>query len=560
MLYTATYSPEDNKLRLSASSRLDAETYARVKAAGFIWAPKQEVFVAPMWTPEREDLLLELAGEIDDEDTSLVERAEQRAERFEDYSDNRRADAEAAHKAVAAIADNIPLGQPILVGHHSEKHARRDAEKIENGMRRAVKMWDTAQYWQSRAAGAIRAAKYKELPAVRARRIKTLEADKRKYERNREESEKAIQIWAGITDTERALYISGNTHYASYETYSDLRAGKITGEEAARKVTDASRRYIERCDRWLQHINNRLEYERTMLAEAGGIVADQKKPEKGGACRCWASPFHRGGWSYIQRVNKVSVTVLDNWGNGGENFTRTIELDKLKGIMSAAEVEEARNAGRLVEDAAKTGFLLKDVPVEAPKPKPEPKPTEFDAMRETLKSGVQVVSTPQLFPTPAPLAARMVEVADIQDGHRVLEPSVGTGNIAREIFGAAPVRIVAVEVNRRILDGFEAQYRSWNNSRIETHCADFLTCNGDLGKFDRILMNPPFANGADIQHIKHAITFLKPGGRLVAICANGPRQQRELQPLADTWEPLPADTFKESGTGVNAVLLTVEAR
>jgi hypothetical protein len=27
-----------------------------------------------MWTPEREDLLIELAGTIDDEDTSLVER------------------------------------------------------------------------------------------------------------------------------------------------------------------------------------------------------------------------------------------------------------------------------------------------------------------------------------------------------------------------------------------------------------------------------------------------------------------------------------------------------
>lgn len=53
---TATYSPEDNKLRLYASTRLDAETYARVKAAGFVWAPRQELFVAPRWTPAREEL------------------------------------------------------------------------------------------------------------------------------------------------------------------------------------------------------------------------------------------------------------------------------------------------------------------------------------------------------------------------------------------------------------------------------------------------------------------------------------------------------------------------
>ena len=126
---TATYSPEDNKLRLSSMSRLDKETYERVKAAGFAWAPQQKIFVAPMWTPEREDLLIELCEEIDDEDTSLVDRAEQRAERFEEYSENRERDAHMAKAAVDRIADGIPLGQPILVGHHSERHARRDAKK-----------------------------------------------------------------------------------------------------------------------------------------------------------------------------------------------------------------------------------------------------------------------------------------------------------------------------------------------------------------------------------------------------------------------------------------------
>ena len=137
-MMTATYSPEDNKLRLYSLTRLDAETYQKVKTAGFIWAPKQELFVAPMWTPAREDLLLELCGEIGDEDTSLVERAEERAERFEEYSEHRAEDADRAHNAVKSITDFIPMGQPILVGHHSERRARKDAERIENGMRKAV--------------------------------------------------------------------------------------------------------------------------------------------------------------------------------------------------------------------------------------------------------------------------------------------------------------------------------------------------------------------------------------------------------------------------------------
>lgn len=100
---TATYDPDDNKLRLRASARLDKETFDRIKAKGFKWAPKQELFVAPKWTPGREDLLVELAGQIDDEDTSLADRAAQRAERFEDYSEARTRDADKAHDTMRSI-------------------------------------------------------------------------------------------------------------------------------------------------------------------------------------------------------------------------------------------------------------------------------------------------------------------------------------------------------------------------------------------------------------------------------------------------------------------------
>ena len=184
----ATYCAEDNKLRLYPFARLDAATYKRVSDAGFKWAPKQELFVTPMWTPARFDLLLELCGDVGDEDKSLAERAAERADRMSDYSSKRAAEATSARAAVSAIADHIPFGQPILIGHHSERRARKDAERIQNGMRRAVNLWETATYWQERAAGALANAKYKELPAVRHRRIKGLEADKRKHERSKDEA------------------------------------------------------------------------------------------------------------------------------------------------------------------------------------------------------------------------------------------------------------------------------------------------------------------------------------------------------------------------------------
>ncbi len=74
-------------------------------------------------------------------------------------------------------------------------------------------------------------------------------------------------------------------------------------------------------------------------------------------------------------------------------------------------------------------------------------------------------------------------------------------------------------------------------------------------------MNPPFANADDIRHITHALKMLKPGGRLVALCANGPRQQDKLRPIVESlggsWEELPADTFSSAGTSVRTILLAV---
>ena len=150
------------------------------------------------------------------------DRAEERNERFTGYSEHRAADAERAQKAVAAIADGIPFGQPILVGHHSERRARKDAEKIENGMRRAVKLWDTSTYWTDRAAGAIRHAKHKERPDVRARRIKGLEADKRKQERIVVESTRFQRVWnhEGLTEVQARLIADRDRISFSFTTAS----------------------------------------------------------------------------------------------------------------------------------------------------------------------------------------------------------------------------------------------------------------------------------------------------------------------------------------------------
>jgi phospholipid N-methyltransferase len=185
----------------------------------------------------------------------------------------------------------------------------------------------------------------------------------------------------------------------------------------------------------------------------------------------------------------------------------------------------------------------------------DPAAEDFATIKAALKTGVRVVTAPQLFPTPPALAKRMAKLADIEGGDRVLEPSAGTGNLIRAIVDAQPMAdVFAVEVNRALCDALPVGLLFDG----EALCQDFLTCTTEqLGRYNKILMNPPFANGADIEHIKHALRFMKRDGVLVALCANGPRQQAELRPLADTWEELPDGTFADQGTGVRVVLLTV---
>jgi len=282
----------------------------------------------------------------------------------------------------------------------------------------------------------------------------------------------------------------------------------------------------------------------------------------------------RGGWSYIKRVNRVSVTVEDNWGNGGRNFTRTVPFDKLAALMSTAEVQQAREQGRLVESQDGTGFFLRVEPVPEPAADaPDParagdakagdsQDQQFEALNQVVQNGgVQVVCAPSLFPTPENVAAWMVDLADIRPEHRVLEPSAGTGNLVRAIDRAAPgCEIQAVELSVELartlarLFGYPETVREG----YTVMRADFLKIAvGELGQFDRVVMNPPFDHGADILHIKRAIRMLKPGGRLVAVCANGPRQQDQLKGLADEWIELEPGTFE--GTNVRAAIMTYTA-
>lgn len=597
MRYTATYSPEDNKLRLYASSRLDAETYERVRAAGFRWAPKQGLFVAPAWCPSREDLLVELAGEIDDEDTTLVERAEAKADRLENLAERKGQEAEAAKAAVDRIAEHIPFGQPILVGHHSEKHARRDAKKIENGMRKAVNCWEAVGYWQDRAAGAVRNAKYKELPAVRARRIKKLEAELRKIERDKKDGAAKLALWTKVqaeTDTElqKAVAIRVANHCWLTMPKKEGDTDRLdTGPTASGALTaDHPTLYVPRTveevvayaiqvygrarpitDRWVAHLNNRLAYEKAMLDEAGAgdLLKPKPRPKQPPLLNYRAEGGTITGPNIYDRNRPTVYRQVDmtkaEYGKVYNKFTRPgpgtphrIRCAYIgRELLCVFLTDQKEHPPQTGEAPAPAVPEKEQAPAVKPAPARETVPDQaacaFGAMKAALKQGVQVVVANQLFPTPAELARKMVAMAGIKDGDDVLEPSAGTGKLMEAIAEVAGTVIFAVEKNDRLA---LALMNDWPDANVWSH--DFLDLAPEVigGQVDAVVMNPPFERGADIAHIIHAKHFLKPGGRLVAICANGPRQRAELMDEAEHWEDLPEGTFAPA-TNVRTALLVI---
>jgi hypothetical protein len=248
---TATYCPEDNKLRLYVG-RVPRDEYLKLRAEGWTALPKQRESgkgdFAAVWTPQRRNTALAYAGAIDDEDAGPAERAADRAERFALYRDKRTTEA-------ALHADRFD-STPSAHGFQSQARAERSAARHDAMAGRAVDSWEKAEYWQRRTGSVIDHALYVAAPGVRMGRIKTLEADLRRFEKSPE-------------------------HYPN----------------------------------WIVHTKLRLEYEKQMLAAQGGrleqfevvpggklggklIIKVSKSPVTGRAVSCDILGAKVNSWTY----------------------------------------------------------------------------------------------------------------------------------------------------------------------------------------------------------------------------------------------------------------------
>jgi predicted RNA methylase len=246
------------------------------------------------------------------------------------------------------------------------------------------------------------------------------------------------------------------------------------------------------------------------------------------------------------RVDNTVLNVLSNAQMDGSRLVLVGQLDRALYTQTNKVLEAA---GGKWDRKAKAHVF----PVDA-----------ADAMEQIIQTGeVTLIRTIQqdfgYFPTPPAVVARLIELAQFSPGMSVLEPSAGKGAIAYPLAeaGAWVDCCELLEANYAALAG-------------DTHLGnvrhgDFLAME-PRATYDRVVMNPPFAKQADIHHVNHALKFLKPDGLLVSVMSSSVtfRDNKLTQDFRDLIrarggdiEALPDGAFKDSGTGVRTVIVTI---
>ncbi|MDF2879641.1 MAG: type restriction-modification system methyltransferase subunit-like protein [Clostridiaceae bacterium] len=162
----------------------------------------------------------------------------------------------------------------------------------------------------------------------------------------------------------------------------------------------------------------------------------------------------------------------------------------------------------------------------------------------------------QYFPTPKSIALKIIDMAEIKSSDKLLEPSAGEGAILDLL--PKENECIVIELNCRNAKVLKDKGYNVQNK-------DFLEI--DNIKVDKIIMNPPFHNQQDIEHITHAFNMLNKGGILISIVSESPFFGKNKKSLefrdflslnnAEIFD-LPVGAFKESGTLVKTRIIKIK--
>jgi len=248
----------------------------------------------------------EVTVEIDDTYRSTAEveadKAERQADRVAaldakaDRKDGAAAAAGAAHERAHAALP--PFGEPVKLGHHSQRRHEKALDTAWDKLGKSVEANRAADEAHRRADSASRTTEHRYNPGVIRRRLDKLEADKRRFERARD----------GYTRQFR----DGN--------------GQVIMVEPHEPATGA---YRERLETDIAHLAEDIAFWNTELAKAaetGAQLWDKTTIVVGDQV------YAVGSWHEVRRVNPKSITIPSIIGG---SWTDTIDYSKIKSVRDA---------------------------------------------------------------------------------------------------------------------------------------------------------------------------------------------------------------------------------
>lgn len=144
--------------------------------------------------------------------------------------------------------------------------------------------------------------------------------------------------------------------------------------------------------------------------------------------------------------------------------------------------------------------------------------TEARLIKSRILSGEDVNDKKkyQFFATPSEVADRVVELANCNsfEVENVLEPSAGKGALVdslRRINSDCVVDLVEI---------MPENVKSLSKKGYDVHECDFMDFKPNK-PYQRIIANPPFTNGQDIQHLRKMYSILELGGTVSCITSVG---------------------------------------
>jgi hypothetical protein len=232
-----------------------------------------------------------------------IERQKARAERLQRVAESR-------HARAREIGSHIPFGQPILIGHHSEKRHRAAIRKIDANMRASIEAAKGAEVAERRARSAERNTSISSDDPEAVRRLKEKLAELEHTQERMVAGNKALR--AGKSDAEIARVTGLSVERAAKLHEKDF-AGRVGFPDFALKNNNAEIRRVKARIAELQtqastpvrateHIGNVeiREQDKRVQMIFPGKPADHVRAELKGAGFRW-SPTS-GAWYHARRI------------------------------------------------------------------------------------------------------------------------------------------------------------------------------------------------------------------------------------------------------------------